>query len=329
MPGPGAPVAGGRARRRYGSRTPPASTATVAPRPREMVEGGPIDVLTGDYLAELTMLILWKARQKDPAAGFARRSWASSRTVLGTCLDQGIKIVNNAGGLNPACLAARAGRAGRTARPAPEDRLRDRRRPAAPAGRADRGRAPAGPPGHRPAPGPGAGKPVTANAYLGGWGITAALDAGRGHRGLPRVTDASLVTGPAAWWHGWAPRRLRRAGRCGAGRPMSSSAARRPPGATTRSWREIQDRRYPGFPIAEVRGRRQQRDHQARRAPAAWSRWARSPPSRCTRSPNRPTPTPTSIAHFDTVTLDPDGPDRVRAGRHERQPAAAHGPRWR
>ena len=43
------------------------------PAARQMVEGGPIDVLTGDYLAELTMLILGKARQKDPAAGYAKR----------------------------------------------------------------------------------------------------------------------------------------------------------------------------------------------------------------------------------------------------------------
>jgi hypothetical protein len=39
---------------------------------REMVEGGPVDVVTGDYLAELTMLILWKARQKDPSTGYAK-----------------------------------------------------------------------------------------------------------------------------------------------------------------------------------------------------------------------------------------------------------------
>src|ERR1700722_1588467 len=73
---------------------------------REMVEGGPIDVLTGDYLAELTMLILWKARQKEPGAGYARSVLAQLEPVLGTCLDRGIKIVNNAGGLNPAGLAA-------------------------------------------------------------------------------------------------------------------------------------------------------------------------------------------------------------------------------
>jgi hypothetical protein len=76
---------------------------------REMVEGGPIDVLTGDYLAELTMLILWKARQKDPASGYARTFLTQLEEVLGTCLDRGIRIVTNAGGLNPLGLADRIG----------------------------------------------------------------------------------------------------------------------------------------------------------------------------------------------------------------------------
>lgn len=72
---------------------------------REMVEGGPIDVLTGDYLAELTMLILAKAQQKDPAAGYAKAFLTQIEQVLGSCLDRGIKIVANAGGLNPTGLA--------------------------------------------------------------------------------------------------------------------------------------------------------------------------------------------------------------------------------
>ncbi len=74
-----------------------------------MVEGGPIDVLTGDYLAELTMLILWKARQKDPGTGYAKTFLTQIEQVLGTCLDRDIKIVSNAGGLNPAGLAAQMG----------------------------------------------------------------------------------------------------------------------------------------------------------------------------------------------------------------------------
>src|SRR5438552_2591839 len=76
---------------------------------REMVEGGPIDVLTGDYLAELTMLILWKARQRDPGAGYAASFLAQMHDVLGLCLERGIKVVVNAGGLNPAGLAAKLG----------------------------------------------------------------------------------------------------------------------------------------------------------------------------------------------------------------------------
>lgn len=74
---------------------------------REMVDGGPVDVLTGDYLAELTLLILWKMKQKDSELGYARTFLTQMEDVLGTCLDRGIKIVTNAGGLNPAGLAVR------------------------------------------------------------------------------------------------------------------------------------------------------------------------------------------------------------------------------
>src|ERR1700709_2007237 len=72
---------------------------------RDMVEGGPIDVLTGDYLAELTMLILWKARQKDPATGYARTFLTQFQQVVIDCGTRGIKVVVNAGGRNPAGMA--------------------------------------------------------------------------------------------------------------------------------------------------------------------------------------------------------------------------------
>src|SRR5436190_20661282 len=73
---------------------------------QEMVDGGPIDVLTGDYLAELTMMILFKDRMKNPEAGFARTFLRQMEAVLGTCVSRGIKVVANAGGLNPAGLAS-------------------------------------------------------------------------------------------------------------------------------------------------------------------------------------------------------------------------------
>ena len=74
--------------------------------PRELLEGGPIDVLTGDYLAELTMLILWRSRGRDPAKGYATSFLAQMEECLGLAVDKGVKVVANAGGLNPAGLAA-------------------------------------------------------------------------------------------------------------------------------------------------------------------------------------------------------------------------------
>ena len=68
---------------------------------REMVEGGPIDALTGDWLAELTMLILARTRAKRPGGGYARTFVTQLEQVMGTCLDRGIKVISNAGGLDP------------------------------------------------------------------------------------------------------------------------------------------------------------------------------------------------------------------------------------
>ena len=68
---------------------------------KEMVEGGPIDVLTGDWLAELTMLILAKTQAKRPGGGYARTFVSQMEDVMGNCLDKGIKVVSNAGGLDP------------------------------------------------------------------------------------------------------------------------------------------------------------------------------------------------------------------------------------
>ena len=68
---------------------------------REMVDGGPIDVLTGDWLAELTMLILAKSRMKRANGGWAATFVTQMEQVLGTCMDRGIKVVSNAGGLDP------------------------------------------------------------------------------------------------------------------------------------------------------------------------------------------------------------------------------------
>ena len=314
---------------RSGSPTPPASTATALAAASEMVEGGPIDVLTGDYLAELTMLILWKARQKDPTAGYARTgahpAGARSSAPASTAAS---RSSTTPAGSTPAGLArelaALAGRLGlhpKIAYVTGDDllpRLKDLQAAGQALANLDTGQplADAG------------GKPVTANAYLGGWGITAALGAGADIVVCPRVTDASLVTGPAAWWHGWRRDDFDQlAGAVAAGHVIECG-----PQATGGNYSyldEITDRRYPGFPIAEVAARRQQRDHQARRDRRPGLAPAPSPPSCCTRSASRPTLNPDVVAHFDTVTLDAAGPAPGAAVRHRGQPAAGHGSRSR
>src|SRR5258706_5662142 len=75
---------------------------------REMVEGGPIDVLTGDYLAELTLMILLKDRMKDQSLGYARTFLRQLEEIAASCKARGIKIVVNAGALNPGGLAETA-----------------------------------------------------------------------------------------------------------------------------------------------------------------------------------------------------------------------------
>ena len=218
---------------------------------RDMVDGGPIDVLTGDYLAELTMLILWKARSKDPDAGYARTFLAQMEQVLGPCLERGIRVVTNAGGLNPQGLAAHlsalADKLGLQARIAyiEGDDIVDRMPALMAAGHQFR---------HlddgRPLASVGV-QPVTANAYLGGWGIAEALGAGADIVVCPRVTDASLVVGPAAWWHKWERTDYDAlAGAVAAGHVIECG-----PQATGGNYAwldEIVDRRHPGFPIAEV-----------------------------------------------------------------------------
>ncbi len=167
----------------------------------EMVEGGPIDVLTGDWLAELTMLILSRIRAKRPGAGYARTFVDQMEQVMGTCLDRGIKVVSNAGGLDPdGCAAAVQEVADRlglnpTIAYVDGDDLLPRIADLARAGSL--------------LPFPGSGELgdldayVSANAYLGCFGIVDALSRGADIVITGRVTDAAVVCGPAAWHHGW------------------------------------------------------------------------------------------------------------------------------
>lgn len=167
-----------------------------------MVEGGPIDVLTGDWLAELTMLILARTRAKNPGVGYARTFVAQMEQVMGTCLDKGIKVISNAGGLDPdhcaeavADVAAKLGLSPVIAYVNGDDllpRLDELQRAGVDLAHFETGE-PVG----------DVSRFITANAYLGCFGIVEALTLGADIVVTGRVTDAALVCGPAAWHHQW------------------------------------------------------------------------------------------------------------------------------
>ena len=187
--------------------------------PRELLEGGPIDVLTGDYLAELTMLILWRSRGRDPAKGYATSFLAQMEECLGLAVDKGVKVVANAGGLNPAGLAAElralAGAAG-------ADRQRGSRRgrrPARPPRRAQGGGGAAGPPRHRDATGRGRGDAGHGQRLPGRLGHRGRAG-GRRRRGRLRAGDRRLPgRRPGRLALRLGRRRLGPPGRGGGGRP--------------------------------------------------------------------------------------------------------------
>ena len=202
---------------------------------REMLTGGELDVLTGDYLAELTMLILGRDQLKDPALGYARTFVRQAEDCLGLALEKGVKIVANAGGLNPAGLAERlrevASGLGLTVSVAhvQGDDVLDRA--------ADLGLG---------------GAPLTANAYLGAFGIAAALTHGADVVVTGRVTDASVVVGPAVAHFGWTPTSYDElAGATVAGHVIECGT--QATGGNFSGFRDLEpDTRPLGFPIAEI-----------------------------------------------------------------------------
>jgi Acyclic terpene utilisation family protein AtuA len=287
--------------------------------PRELLEGGPIDVLTGDYLAELTMLILWRSRARDPAKGYAASFLGQMEECLGLATDKGVKVVANAGGLNPAGLAAElrevAGRLGLDVRVAHVegddllDRLDDLRAVGEPLAHLDTG-----------LPLAAAGvAPVTANAYLGAWGIVAALEGGADVVVCGRVTDASLVVGPAAWHFGWAADDWDRlAGAVVAGHVLECGT--QATGGNYAFLEELPDSRLPGFPIAEV-------------AADGSAVVTKHPGTGGLVSVGTVTAqllyeiggpayqNPDVVARFDTVRVEQAGPDRVRLHGTRGEPA--------
>lgn len=199
----------------------------------EMLAGGELDYLTGDYLAELTMLILARDRAKNADLGYAKTFLRQLEQSLGLALDQGVKIVANAGGLNPAGLAAavralaeRLGLSVNVAHVEGDDLV----------GRAAE---------------LGFGTPLSANAYLGAWGIVDCLNSGADVVVTGRVTDASVIVGPAAAHFGWTRTDYDAlAGAIAAGHVIECGT--QATGGNFSFFTEIPDLIHPGFPLAEI-----------------------------------------------------------------------------
>lgn len=253
---------------------------------REMLDGGPLDVLTGDYLAELTMLILARDRARDPSLGYARTFLRQLEQVLAASLERGVRIVSNAGGLHPAGLAAAIGSLAARLGLRPQIGYVD-------GDALDR---------------PGA---LAANAYLGAFGIAECLRAGADVVITGRVTDASLVVGPAAAHFGWARDDLDAlAGATVAGHVLECGA--QATGGNFSFFTELPDGgRHPGFPIAEV-------------AADGSCVITKHPGTGGAVTPETVTAQllyeidapayvgPDVVTRLDTVRLAADGPDRVR-----------------
>ncbi|MFQ3366611.1 MAG: hypothetical protein ACI9BS_000751 [Candidatus Poriferisodalaceae bacterium] len=218
---------------------------------KEMVEGGPIDALTGDWLAELTMLILSRIQAKSPGGGYARTFVTQMEQVMGQCLDKGIKVITNAGGLNPeGCadavqqVADRLGIAPKIAYVGGDDlskRLTDLIGSGNRFNHLDTGE----PLGKL------ADRIVTANAYIGCWGIVEALNQGADIVVTGRATDAAVVAGPAAWHHQWKRNDWDElAGAIVAGHVIECGA--QATGGNYSFFTEVEDLTYPGFPWAEI-----------------------------------------------------------------------------
>ncbi len=286
---------------------------------REMVTGGPIDFLTGDYLAELTMLILWKSRQKDPARGYAVTFLKQMEDVLGEALQRGVKIVTNAGGLAPAALAAdlralcdRLGLKAKILHVEGDDllpRLAELQQSGHPLKHLDTG---------QPLSSLKA-KPLTANAYLGAWGIVEALRQGAQIVVCPRVTDASVVVGPAAWHFGWQRDDWDRlAGAVAAGHVIECGT--QCTGGNYAFFREVPGLERPGFPIAEIH---QDGSSLITKHPGTGGRVSvGTVTAQLLYEIDEPRYlNPDVAARFDTIRLEQAGPDQVRLSGTRGEPA--------
>ncbi len=285
---------------------------------REMVEGGPIDVLTGDWLAELTMSILHKSRERS--AGSARTFLRELEEVLPTCLERGITVVSNAGGLHPEGLAAAVGELARrqglevrVASVSGDDltpRLSELRAQGEEFVNLDTGEGL-----------PADAAVVTANAYLRARPIADALAAGAQVVVTGRLTDAALVVGPALHTFGWSDDEVDAiAGAVVAGHVIECGA--QCCGGNYAFFEEVSGRERIGFPLAELHadGSSVITKHPGTGGMVTLG----TVTAQLLYEIGGPRYlSPDAVARFDSIELSQDGPDRVRIAKVRGEPPPA------
>ena len=219
---------------------------------KDMIEGGPIDILTGDYLAELTMAILYNQRiKRGEDHGYVGTFLKQFKDIAATCQEKGIKIVTNAGGLNPVSMAENVeeiikelGLSLKVAYIDGDDlipRLEELEKKGEKLKNIEKNITLA----------EYEKKPVTANVYFGAWGIKEALDKGADVVICPRVTDAAVVIGPAAWKFNWSRDNYDElAGALAAGHIIECGA--QATGGNYSFFQEVPSFSNIGYPIAEI-----------------------------------------------------------------------------
>ena len=287
---------------------------------KEMIDGGPVDVLTGDYLAELTMTILYNQR-KSRKTGYVGTFLKQVKAVAEHCINNGIKIVSNAGGLNPKGMAEEIEKIyeelGLSAKVAYIDGddlvpdLESLQSSGETFTNIDTG------------VDLDASDVVTANTYFGAWGIKEALDNGADIVICPRVTDAAVVIGPAAWKFNWARDDYDAlAGALAAGHIIECGA--QCCGGNYSFFDEVPSYRDVGYPIAEIEA---DGSFTVTKHPgtgglvsvgtiSAQLLYEISTPAYYN---------PDVVAHFDTLSIEQVGEDRVRvSGTRGSNPPPTH-----
>ena len=289
--------------------------------PRRQVEGGPIDYLVMDYLAEVTMAILQKQRARKADAGYPADFLTHLRDILPSCVQRGIKIITNAGGVNPIgcraavdALARELGVADRVnvAIVTGDDlypQLDELLASGEPLTNMDTGQALSE---IRP-------KVLSANAYIGAAGIVRALERGANIIITGRVADAAVTLAPMMFEFGWSPTDWDRvAAGIVAGHIIECGT--QCTGGNFTDWPLVKSFKRMGFPIVEAE---EDGSFVVTKHPntgglvsvhtvAEQIVYEIGPPSY---------KTPDVVARFDSVRLDEDGPDRVRVTGARGEPA--------